>query len=253
MDRMATRRKAAKTAGNRAVIYVRVSTGAQVESGLGLDDQRARLAAYCALRGLEVVELVADEGESAGKPLAKRPGGRRVLALVKARKVDAVVALKLDRAFRNASDALATVQAWEVAGIALHLADMGGQALDTSSAIGRMFLTIMAGFAEFERNLTAERTTAALAHKARTGNMRIGADAPYGWRYDGNALARVDAEQVVIELVHTLRAAGGSFRGTCAELARRGYRNRNGGAFAPVQLERMLRGSVRQMHALETP
>lgn len=248
VSEMATRRTA-KTTGNRAALYVRVSTAQQASDGLSLDAQRERLAAYCKLRGLEPVEVVADEGESAGKPLAKRSGGRRVLALVRSKAVDAVVVLKLDRAFRNTADALATVEAWDKAGISLHVAEMGGMAVDTSSAVGRMFLTMLAGFGEFERNLAAERTTAALAHKARSGDFRIGADAPFGWRYQGKALAEVPAEQAVIATVRQLRADGVSFRKVCAELTSRGLRNRAGGEFSPVQIERMLRGSVRQYHA----
>lgn len=245
---MATKRKPVR-AGNRAVVYVRVSTDQQATDGYGLDDQRARLLAYCTLRGLEVVQVVTDAGESAGKPLAKRRGGARVLGLVRSGAVDAVVVLKLDRAFRNTVDALGTVEAWSQAGVSLHIADMSGSAIDTASAAGRMFLTMLAGFAEFERNLTAERTTAALAHKARSGDMRTNGTAPYGWRYEGTTLVEVEAEQAVIALVRVMRKTGVSFRRACSELWRLGHRNRAGGEFAPVQLERMLRGSVRQMHA----
>ncbi len=247
---MATRRKPAKT-GNRAVIYVRVSTAKQAESGLGLGDQTERLAAYCALRGLDMVATVTDAGESAGKPLAKRPGGRKVLDLVRRKAVDAVVVLKLDRAFRSVVDALQTSEAWDRAGVALHVADMAGTAIDTTSAAGRMFLTMLAGMGEFERNLAAERTTAALAHKARCGDMRLGAHAPYGWRYEGNGLAEVEAEQRIIGTVRALRAAGVSLRGICEQLKHSRCTNRAGGDFAPVQIERMLRGSVRQLHGPE--
>lgn len=248
---MATRRRPVREAGNRAVIYIRVSTAKQVESGLGLGDQREHLEAYCKLRGFEVVEVVVDDGESAGKPLAKRPGGRKVLELVRSKRVDVVVVKKLDRAFRNAKDCLGVVDDWTRADVGLHITDMGGQSVDTQSAMGRMFLTMAAGFAEMERGLTMERTTAALAHKARSGNMRLGADAPYGWRYEGNDLVEVESEQRVIELVKGKRVEGMTFRGLCAMLTARGHRNRSGGEFAPVQIERMLRGSVRQMHAAE--
>ncbi len=246
---MATRRRAKTALGTRAVIYVRVSTAQQAAEGLSLDAQRERLAAYCALRGLQAVKVIADEGESAGKPLARRTGGRKVLELIRTKAVDAVVVLKLDRAFRNTADALATVEAWDKSGIALHVAEMGGMSLDTSTAVGKMFLTMLAGFGEFERNLAAERTTSALAHKARSGDFRLGADAPFGWRYEGNALAEVPTEQEVIALVRAQRDASVSFRRLCAELTARGFRNRSGGVFVPVQLERMIRGSVRQYHA----
>ncbi len=245
---MATRRKT-RTNGTRAVIYIRVSTVKQAVSGLGLDDQKERLTAYCTLRGLEVADVVTDAGESAGRALDKRPGGRKVLALVKAGKADAIVILKLDRAFRNTENALATVRQWDSAGVALHVAEMGGSSIDTSSAVGKLFLTMLAGFGEFERNLAAERTTAALASKARSGNMRLGGEAPYGWRYAGDRLVEVPREQDTIRRAKDLRAVAMSFRQTCKLMTAEGHRNRAGGAFVPVQIERMLAGSVRQMHA----
>ena len=75
------------------------------------------------------------------------------------KKVGHIVALKLDRLFRDAADALHQSRAWDKAEIALHLVDMGGQSLNTASAMGRFFLNMMAGVAELERNLIAERTT----------------------------------------------------------------------------------------------
>lgn len=70
-----------------------------------------------------------------------------------------MVALKLDRRFRDAADALVQTRVWDRAGIALHVVDMGGQSLNTASSMGRMFLTMTAAFAELERNLISERTT----------------------------------------------------------------------------------------------
>ena len=56
-------------------------------------------------------------------------------------------------------------ETWDKQGVTLHLIDMGGASFFTSSAVGRMFLTMLAGFAQFERDLIAERTAAALATK----------------------------------------------------------------------------------------
>ena len=81
--------------------------------------------------------------------------------------------MKLDRGFRNAGDCLATVERWERSGIALHVVDLGGNAIDTTSAAGRFMLVVLAGAAEMERNLTRERTRSALAGK-RANGQRIG-------------------------------------------------------------------------------
>ena len=137
----------------KAIGYIRCSTQEQADSGLGLDVQAERIKAYVAMRGSELVDLVTDAGVSGGKPLAKREGGQRLLESIRKKKAKAVVMLKLDRMFRNASDCLSTVEKWERSGIALHVVDLGGNAIDTTSAAGRFMLVILAGAAEMERRL----------------------------------------------------------------------------------------------------
>lgn len=70
--------------------------------------------------------MVLESGVSASRTLGNRPGGQRLLEMVSSGRVQAVVALKLDRLFRDASDVLIQTRGWDRAGIALHLVDMGG-------------------------------------------------------------------------------------------------------------------------------
>ena len=72
-----------------------------------------------------------------------------------------MVVVTLDRACRSTLDGLSTVQAWDRAGISLHVVDHGGQSIATATAVGRMFLTMLAGFAEMEKRLIGERRGAA--------------------------------------------------------------------------------------------
>ena len=232
--------KASKaTVANAVALYIRVSTEEQARGGVSLDAQEATLRAYCAMRGLELVELVVDAGVSAGAPLSTRPGGARVLELVRSGAVAGVVAAKLDRLFRDCGDCLAVTREWDKAGVALHLVDMGGQTVDTSTAMGRFFLTVMAGAAELERGMVKERTTAAMAHVKAQGR-RVGG-VPYGFRLaaDGRTLEADEGEQRVKSAALELRAAGLSLRKVSAELARRGFRARCGGAFLASQVARM--------------
>ena len=55
----------------------------------------------------------------------------------------------------HAVDALTHVEEWDAAGIALHLVDLGGMSINTGSSMGKMLLTMLSGFAEFERNMIA--------------------------------------------------------------------------------------------------
>ena len=223
-----------------AVAYVRVSTEEQAVAGVALEAQVAAVRAYATLRGLDLVDVVVDAGVSAGKPLADRAGGAQVLDLVRRRKVQAVIAVKLDRVFRNAGDCLTVTEGWDRAGVALHLVDMGGQAIDTSSAMGRFFLTVMAGAAEMERNLIRDRTTAALAHKRATGR-RTSKDAPFGWSIgaDGDTLETHPAEQTAIALIVELRAGGMSTRAIAAHLDGAGVQPR-GTRWHKTTVERVL-------------
>ncbi|MCZ7649608.1 MAG: recombinase family protein [Planctomycetota bacterium] len=181
---------------------------------------------------------------SAGKPLATRTGGRRVADLVKRGKVAAVVAYKLDRLFRDAADCLNVTAGWDRAGVAMHLVDLGGQSIDTSSAMGRFFLTVMAGAAEPERNMVRERTAFAMARKKERGEF-CGGEAPYGFRVvaDGG-LEPDEEEQAVIAAARELREAGLSLRRVGDRLAERGYLPRSGGKWHAETVKSLLKSGV---------
>lgn len=177
----------------RAVGYIRVSTADQADNGVSLDAQRQKIEAYAVFQGFELVEIVVDAGVSAGKPLAEREGGLRLLELVRPEgECTAIVAAKLDRLFRDAADCLSMTRRWDDSEVGLHLLDMG---IDTRSAMGRAFLTMAAGFAELERNLIGERTRAGLEQVVREGG-RIGR-APYGWMHGERG---PDGRRVMVEV-----------------------------------------------------
>ena len=217
----------AQSDGTDAVLYVRVSTLDQAENGVSLDAQEERLRAYALASGLRVVAVLREEAVSGTVPLHSRPEGSRVVDLVALGKVQHVVALKLDRLFRSAVDALTTTEEWERRGVALHLVDMGGQSLNTGSAMGRMMLTMMAGFAQFERDLTAERTKAALAHKRDAGTAY--SPTPYGKTRTGDLLEDDAAEMGVLSLIRQWRDSGETLRGIADRLNTQGVPSKRGG------------------------
>ena len=214
----------------KAIGYVRCSTQEQVDSGLGLDVQAERIRAYCSMRGLDLLDIIIDAGVSGGKPLAKREGGQRLLTAMKAKQADAVVMLKLDRMFRNAGDCLTTVETWEKAGVALHVVDLGGNAIDTTSAAGRFMLVVLAGAAEMERNLTRERTRSAMAVKKSNG-QRVGA-VPFGFDLadDGRTLIPNEREHAIIRDMRTMKASRMTLREIALALTERGVPTKTGKA-----------------------
>lgn len=227
----------------KAVGYVRVSTVEQASEGISLEAQQESIRSYSAFKGLELLETVVDAGVSAGKVLSSRPGGHRLLELVARPDVVAVVAYGLDRLFRDAADCLAVTRVWDDFSVDLHLISLGGQTVDTSTAMGRFFLTIMAGVAEMERNLIIERTKATLAHMRATGR-RI-SPTPYGFELaeDGLHLLPNAPEQLAIKHARQLHKQGLSLRKIAARMAKRGHTCRSGKPMHPQQVKRLVESS----------
>lgn len=164
-----------------AVLYCRVSSQEQVREGISLAAQEEQGRAYCRMRGLHLAQVVVDPGVSAGLAFGQRPGGQTVQQLVAAGAVQAIVAWRLDRLFRDTAECLTVTREWDASGVGLHLLDMGGQSVDTTSATGRLLLTMLAAVAEMERSLLRERVQLALAHLADQGVYYSG-QVPYGYR-----------------------------------------------------------------------
>lgn len=176
-----------------AVGYARISVEDKRNTSVSIDAQRAAIQLYCSMRGLNLIALYVDEGVSAATMLTTRPQGRHVIEVAGAAQIGHVVAFKLDRLFRNAFDCLGVVQEWDKRGVAMHLTSQGGSSIDTRSAMGKFFLTVLAGFAEMERNLISERTATAMRYKASRGE-RVGT-LPYGWTTEFELSGRQDGDR----------------------------------------------------------
>jgi DNA invertase Pin-like site-specific DNA recombinase len=141
------------------------------------------------------------------------------------RKGDTLVASKLDRMFRSASDCLNVVEAFKARGVSLFLLDLNGGADDVSgNGIARLFLTIVAAFAAFERDRIGERIRATKqAQKAR--GEYLGGRAPYGFVYDdAKQLQPVPEQQATLRRIRKLAGDGLSPRKISITLAQRGVK-----------------------------
>jgi len=209
---------------SRAVGYARVSTEGQANDGVSLEAQEAKIKAYCELNGLELVRIHVDAGMS-GKRADNRPELQKALEAVCKGRADSLVVFKLDRLARNTIDALEIAQTIEKCNGSLHSIS---EKLDTGSAMGRFFFTLLASLAEMERGIIAERTAAAHAHKRTKGEAT--GHAPFGWKLcvDGITLKRDGDEQETLRMITDLQAKGMSQRKIVEELNRQGRKTKQG-------------------------
>jgi len=152
------------TAGTRAIGYVRVSTGEQGESGLGLKAQMAAIRAACALRGWELV-AVREEVKS-GARADNRPVLAEVIRALRAGEADAVVVAKLDRLSRSVVDAGRLLEEARKGGFNIVALDLG---LDLSTPTGELVANVLAAVAQWERRMIGQRTSEALQVKIAGG------------------------------------------------------------------------------------
>lgn len=174
----------AASADDRIVaIYVRVSTGYQVDKD-SLPFQKKELKAYCKHIlhvDMSRVEIFEDAGRS-GKN-TKRPAYERMMQKVRAGLVSHVLVYKIDRISRNLVDFSLMYDDFKynrVTFVSLN------EQFDTSSAIGEAVLKIILVFAELERKLTSERVKDIMIGRANEGKWN-GARVPYGWDWDSSA------------------------------------------------------------------
>lgn len=218
----------------RAVAYARVSTLEQANEGISLEAQQKRLKAHCVAKGWELVKVVVDAGASAKN--LNRDGAREILDLVRRRACDVVVVVKLDRMFRNAMDALNTTNEFRRFGV--DFASLS-EDFDTSTAAGKMFFSLIATFAEFERNLIGDRTREALASK-RADGYRVG-EIPLGFEADPDGrLLPIEEEQQVIARILQLRDAGFGYLRIANELNDAGTPAKKGGKWYPKTIRGVL-------------
>jgi DNA invertase Pin-like site-specific DNA recombinase len=147
--------------GQRAALYCRVSTSDQ-----SCARQERDLTAFAERAGYEVIGTFKETGSGVK---AERGERRKVLALAQRRQIDAVLVTELSRWGRSTTDLLATLkelQARRVSVIALN-----GMTFDLSTPHGRMIATVLAGIAEFERELIQERIRSGIAAAQARGKI----------------------------------------------------------------------------------
>ena len=187
----------------KSIAYIRVSSKRQVDEGVSMEAQKRRILEYARFKGLNLVDddIIIEEGVSGGIPIWERPRGRLLKQKLSTGQYANLISMKIDRMFRMTTDMLNTIDELADAGIAIHIVDMNGEALDTSTSMGRFFLTVMGAMAEMERGLISERTQEGM-NQLKSTHQKF-TQSLYGWnvKEDGSLYPNWN-EQDVIDYVH---------------------------------------------------
>ena len=179
-----------------AAIYIRVSTEDQAMHGISLQAQEDSLQNYCKALGYEIYKIYRDEGRSA-KDITHRPEMVQMLSDAEAKKFQAIFIYKLDRFSRSMMDLVSTIEKLKEWGI--DFVSMQDK-IETTSATGKLMFHIISAFAEFERNVTSERTRFTMKSKFRRGGLVT--KSPLGYKIINKELYPAENSYVVQEIYH---------------------------------------------------
>src|SRR5690625_3136202 len=159
----------------KTAIYVRVSTEEQAKEGYSVSAQMKRLKAFTVSQGWDIHDVYADEGIRAKN--TKRPQLQRMIKDIKSDKVDVVLVYRLDRLTRSVFDLYKLLETFEKHDCKFKSAT---EVYDTTTAMGRMFITIVAALAQWERENMGERIAFGFEEKVRQGKCPLN-EAPIGF------------------------------------------------------------------------
>jgi DNA invertase Pin-like site-specific DNA recombinase len=207
----------------RCAIYTRKSSEDGLEQEFNsLDAQREACAAYITSQKIEgwvlVSELYDDGGLSGGT--LERPGLQRLLTDIRAGKVDQVVIYKIDRLTRSLADFAKIVDILDNVGATFVSVT---QSFNTATSMGRLTLNMLLSFAQFEREVTAERIRDKIAASKKKG-MWMGGNVPLGYEPDGRSLKINEPDAQIIRTIYDLYDRCGNLRATKDKVDKLGLR-----------------------------
>ena len=187
-------------------LYMRVSTEDQAKEGFSLPEQRERLEMFCKFKGYEVIDYYEDAGISA-KTGNHRPEFERLKEDIKARKINTIVALKLDRITRSIYD-------WENLMTFLDeneaYIDCVNDEINTTNANGKMISRLLMSVSQNEIERTSERTKVGMAGAIKSGH--IPHRAPLGYKHENKKLVVDYATKDIVVRIFDLYYNGFSYK-----------------------------------------
>ncbi len=195
----------------KVVGYTRVSSIGQVNDGVSLDAQQARIKAWALINDAELVHIYSDEGISGVK--GDRPELLNALDYV-VKNGATLIVYSLSRLSRSTRDTLEIAEKLEKAGSDLVSLS---EKIDTTTAAGKMVFRMLAVLNEFERDQISDRTKAALSYK-KANKEKTGGICPFGYIEKDGLLITHKREQAIISKIFNLHENGLNYSNIAKEL-----------------------------------
>lgn len=221
----------------KVVGYVRVSTEVQREN-TSIDEQKERIEAYCKAQNWNLIKIYNDAGYSGSN--TDRPEYQEMLQFMNENpeEVDIVLVLKMDRIHRNQLNLLKFIKE-DLAKLNIDFVSTT-ESFDTSTPIGRMMLSILAVFAEFERERISERMHAGRVSTANK-QKRAGGMPPFGYRISkAGQIVTFEAQADVVRRIYKDYVMGLTAYGIAKQLNEERIPTKRGGLWTPNKITNIL-------------
>ena len=221
-------------------LYTRVSSRNQADADYSsLETQRERLEAFCKSQDNYTVYRVYEDGGYSADSL-DRPALKEMLRDLREGKLNCVLAYKIDRLTRSVRDFHQLMEVFDRHGVKFVSVT---QSLDTQNPMGRLLRNVLLDFAQFEREMTADRTRDKMHQRAQKG-LWNGGNVPYGYKAENKRLIANGEETARLQFMFQRFAETPSLARLRDDMRRRGWYSRSKQPWSKSALDQILRNPI---------